>query len=112
HTCASSLEVGQSVKLPVATQKAQPKFGGHVRGSTLFVAIINARRYPVPAGVPAPSYLTDYGAGCLVGFHSRASFCASAICSLVIRSAATCRVCIASLYPCAADNSNHLYACI
>jgi hypothetical protein len=44
------------------------------------------------------------------GFHSRASFCASAICAGVMRWATRSRLVAASLTPCAADKFNHICA--
>jgi hypothetical protein len=47
---------------------------------------------------------------CLVGFHSRASFCASAIWAGVMRRAMRSRKVAAPSLPCAADKLNHMYA--
>ena len=47
---------------------------------------------------------------CLVGFHSRASFCASAICAGVMSRAIRSRKVAAPSLPCAADKLNHMYA--
>src|SRR5262249_28773533 len=53
--------------------------------------------------------MTDYRDGCVVGLHSCASFCASAICSGVIRRAIRSRKAAAPSLPWDADNSNHMY---
>ena len=45
------------------------------------------------------------------GFHSRASFCASAICAGVILAATLSRCLTASASPLAATRLNHMYAC-
>jgi len=53
---------------------------------------------------------TTYFAGCVIGFHSRASFCASAICSGVMCCATKSRFFAATLSPCTADKLSHMYA--
>jgi len=44
------------------------------------------------------------------GFHSRASFCASAICSGGHALRDRVSIFLASLFSCAADKSSHMYA--
>jgi hypothetical protein len=56
------------------------------------------------------SAFLHYRVGCFVGFHSRASFCASAICAGVMRRAIRSRKVAAPSLPCAADKVNHTYA--
>ena len=58
----------------------------------------------------AMMFKRTYRGACLIGFHSRASFCASAICAGVMFPAALSRSFTASWLPCAADKLNHMWA--